>query len=322
MAWTSGFFNSVNGDRLYNADQMSKMFEGLITDGVYASVGNKLAVRPNSGMTIQIDTGRGWFFNRWVNNDSEYTLMVDSSDVVLNRYVAVVIKVDTSDSVRDVVPYLKYSDFATTPVKPTMERSETVKEYCLAYIYVGAGVSEITASVIEDTRGNAEICGWVTGLINQLDSTTLFEQYTAIFFDWFNNLEEYMDSNVEAKVVNDVIKLQGRTLKTTVTLTGSGWTNNGDGTYTQTAYANGVMSASDIMVTPVDEDRDIYIGMGCEAKATGSHSITFECINPQNMDVLVEVIIFNIDALADIVIESVNGFNVTDDGNGNVTITA
>ena len=66
MAWTSGFFNSVNGDRLYNADQMSRLFEGLITDGVYASVGNKMAVQPNSGMTIQIATGRGWFGRHWV----------------------------------------------------------------------------------------------------------------------------------------------------------------------------------------------------------------------------------------------------------------
>ena len=105
--WTSGFFNSVNGDRLYNAVQISKIFEGLITDGVYESVGNKMAVQPNNGMTIQIATGRGWFGGHWVNNDSEYTLTVAESDVVLNRYVAVVIKVDDTDAVRDAVPYLK-----------------------------------------------------------------------------------------------------------------------------------------------------------------------------------------------------------------------
>ena len=64
MAWKSGFFNSVNGDRLYNADDMSKIFDGLITDGVYESVDDKLAVQPNSGMTIQIATGRGWFNKR------------------------------------------------------------------------------------------------------------------------------------------------------------------------------------------------------------------------------------------------------------------
>ena len=30
--WTSGFFNSVNGDRLYNADQMSAILEGQQED--------------------------------------------------------------------------------------------------------------------------------------------------------------------------------------------------------------------------------------------------------------------------------------------------
>lgn len=322
MAWKSGFFNSVNGDRVYNADQLSAIFEGLITNGVYESVGNKLAVQPNNGMTIQINTGRGWFGQRWVNNDSEYLQTLEAADVLLNRYCAVCVRVDKSDSVRNAEPYFKYSEYATAPVKPTMERTETIQEYCLAYVLIRAGASQITAADIEDTRSNTELCGWVTGLIKQLDATTLFEQYTGIFFDWFNNLEEYMDENVEVKLVNDVIELQGRTLKTTVTLTGSGWTNNGDGTYTQTVSANGVMSASDIMVAPKDEDRDTYIAMGCEAKATGSHSITFECTNPQSVDVMVEVIIFNIDALADIVIESVAAFKVTDDGNGNVTITA
>lgn len=56
--WNSGFFNSINGDRLYDADQMSKIFEGLITDGVYESVGDKLAVQPSGAMTIQIGTGQ------------------------------------------------------------------------------------------------------------------------------------------------------------------------------------------------------------------------------------------------------------------------
>ena len=203
MAWTSGFFNSVNGDRLYNAEQMSKIFEGLITDGVYESVANKMAVQPNSGMTIQIATGRGWFGGHWVNNDSEYTLTVAESDVVLKRYVAVCIKVDDTDAVRDAVPYLKYGDFATTPVKPMMIRTETVKEYCLAYIYIGAGVTEITASAIEDTRADESLCGWVTGLIEQLKSATLFSQFTAIFNEWFSGLQDMIN-----EVYNEMYKLE------------------------------------------------------------------------------------------------------------------
>lgn len=319
--WTSGFFNSVNGDRLYNADQMSAIFDGLITGGVYESVGNKLAVEPNSGMVIQINTGRGWFGKRWINNDSPYLQELENSDVLLNRYCAVCIRVDNSNSSRTAEPYFKYSDFATTPVKPTMERTETIQEYCLAYVLIKARATEITAADIEDTRSNTDLCGWVTGLIKQLDSKTLFEQFTAIFFDWFNGLDEYMDENIEAKLVNDVTKLKNNVLKTTGVITGSGWTDQGDGTYRQSIRVNGVTDYSDIIVSPTEDSKEAYKAMGCEAIDKGLHSITFECTVPQAVNVSVEILIFNVDTLADVVIESVNTFVVTDDGNGNVTIT-
>lgn len=318
--WTSGFFNSVNGDRTYNADQMSAIFEGLITNGVYESVGNKLAVQPNNGMTIQINTGRGWFNGRWVNNNALHLQTLEAPDVLLNRYCAVCVRVDNSDGGRKAEPYFKYGELATTPIKPTMERSETVKEYCLAYVYIRGGASEITTADIEDTRSNGELCGWVTGLIKQLDNKTLYEQWEAIFFEWFNNLEEYMDENVEAKLTNDVLQLKGRTLKNTAVLKSDGWTDNSNGAYTQTVTVNGVTADNDILVSPSEAYKNTYIAMGCEVVSKDYHSITFECTNPQG-DVLVEIIIFNLDLLADVTIESVNDFTVTNDGNGNVIIT-
>ena len=59
MAITSGFFDSVSGDRTYDADQMSTYFEGLISDGVYENVGDRFAVTSaNSGMNINVGAGR------------------------------------------------------------------------------------------------------------------------------------------------------------------------------------------------------------------------------------------------------------------------
>lgn len=318
MAWKSGFFNSVNGDRVYNAQEMNEIFKGLITNGVYEAVGNKLAVQPNSGMTIQIATGRGWFNNHWVTNATEYLTTLEASDVTLNRYAAVCVRVDDNDSVRTAEPYIKYSEHATNPTKPTMTRSDKINEYCLAYIYIKAGASEITAADIEDTRANTELCGYVRGLIEQIDANTLFTQYEAIFKEWFESLTEYMDENIEAKLANDVLELKGRVLKNTLMLEADSWTES-NGVYTQTVTVNGVSAESDIMVSPIDKDE--YITMNCEAVATGYHSITFECTNLVNLDVEVEVIIYNLDVLADVNIETVNEFNVTDDGNGNVTVT-
>lgn len=323
MAWKSGFFNSVNGDRTYNADQMSAIFSGLISDGVYEAVGNKLAVQPNNGMVIQINTGRGWFNGRWVDNDSIYSQTLEAADVLLNRYCAVCIRVDTSDGVRSAEPYFKYSDFATNPVKPSMTRTETIKEYCLAYVYIKAGATSITAADIEDTRSNNSLCGWVTGLIKQLDTTTLYEQWEGVFFDWFNNLEEYLDPNVEAKLVNDVIDLKTKVTKTHCTLIDSNWVKQSSGAFQQTVTINGVTADSDIIVAPVNENKEHYVDMNCEAVSTGTNSITFECDRRSSygVDVYVEIIILNLDTIADVVTESVSTFTVTDDGKGAVTIS-
>ena len=305
MAWKRGFFNSVNGDRLYNADQMSHIFEGLITDGVYESVGNKLAVQPNSGMTIQIATGRGWFGKRWVNNDSEYTLTIDESDVILNRYVAVVIKVDSTDDVRDAVPYLKYGGFSATPAKPTMVRSETIKEYCLAYIYVGAGVTEITASAIEDTRANNELCGWVTGLITQLSTTTLFAQYEAIFnefmtretanFDqfitkemadfnaWFENLQVQLDSDTATRLTNAL------PTNLTVTLSASNWEQSGN-IYIQTTPVINMNDTKSVIVSSHSGTQEDYNNAGIKCTSQNTNALTFTAETLPTTDIMVDIV--------------------------------
>lgn len=304
MAWTSGFFNSDNGDRLYTADQMSAIFNGLITDGVYESVTNKLAVEPNNGMTVQINTGRGWFGGKWVDNDSPYLITLEDSDVTLNRYAAICVRADVNYNARTAEPYVKYSALATYPVKPTMERSETVKEYCLAYVYIKAGTSSITASNIEDTRANSNLCGWVTGLIKQVDTKTLWAQWEALFGDfmdakesefteWYNSLVDYIDDNTETKLVADVIELQNRVVKSSGTISSSGWTIQEDGTYNQTVTVEGVTATNDVAVNPSVVYMDRYIKMGCEPISQGVNTITFKCTNPDDTDMIIDVIIYN-----------------------------
>lgn len=291
MSWEYGFFNSVNGDRLYNADHMSHIFEGLITDGIYESVGNKLAVElASESMTIQINTGRGWFNNRWVNNSSLYQLSLETSDVTLNRYCAVCIRVDNSDSVRSAEPYLKYSEFATAPVKPEMERSEYIKEYCLAYVYIPAKATVITAENIEDTRFNSDLCGWVTGLITQVDSTTLFTQWNALFngfmnesaenfTTWFSGLQDFISSDVETALVDAVPK------NLTVTLTSADWVDN-----TQNVNVVGMNDTKSVIVQANEETKDIYTSAGIKCTAQSTNQLTFTCDSVPNSDIKVDIL--------------------------------
>ena len=281
--WENGFFNAVNNDRVYNAELMSGIFEGLITNGVYASVGNKLAVSPSGGMGIQIDTGRGWFAKHWVNNNSPYQLTLEASDVVLNRYCAVCIRVDTSDAVRSAVPYLKYSDYATTPVKPAMIRTETVNEYCLAYVYIPAGSSAVTAANIEDTRGNNSLCGWVTGLIEQLSTTTLFSQWEALFNDWFTGLGDLINQNTEAMLVAAL------PVSVTATLSAAGWVSE-NGLYKQSVQVATMNTTKTVLVSPADSSAEAYAAAEVSCTAQGNNTLTFTAVTKPTANITVKVI--------------------------------
>lgn len=277
--WNSGFFNSVNGDRTYNADQMSAIFDGLITDGVYASVGNKLAVQPNSGMTIQIATGRGWFGRRWVENESEYLHTLEASDVLLNRYCAVCVRVDTTDGGRKAEPYFKYSEFATNPVKPSMTRTETIREYCLAYVLIRAGAESITAADIEDTRANEALCGWVTGLIEQLNSATLFTQFTAIFNDWFGGLQDLINANTEAMLVAALPQ------SVTVTLSPDNWAGN-----KQTVTVTGMNDTKSVIVQPAAASVTAYSAAEVKCTAQSTNALEFTVITAPTEAIEVNVL--------------------------------
>lgn len=283
MAWDYGFHNSVNGDRVYNADQMSGIFDGLITAGVYESVGNKLAVQPNNGMVIQIATGRGWFNNRWVNNTSPYLITLEASDVTLNRYAAICVRGDNTSGVRTTQPYVKYSEFATSPVKPTMTRTNDIKEYCLAYVYIRAGATAITAANIEDTRQNTSLCGWVTGLINQITPDTLYTQFTAQFNEWFSQIQDDIDTNTKTMLVNALPK------SLTATLTAAGWTTSGS-VFTQTVSVTGMNTTKSIIISPNSSTVTAYTNAGIKATAQGTNSITFTATTKPTTAISVDIL--------------------------------
>jgi len=281
--WTSGFFNSVNGDRLYNADQMSAIFNGLITDGVYMTVGDKLAVQPNSGMTIQIASGRGWFAKRWVDNSTPHLLALEAPDVTLNRWAAVCVRVDTTEAERKAEPYVKYSEYATTPVKPTMTRTETVSEYCLAYVYLRARATAITAADITDTRADRNLCGWVTGLIEQLDSTTMWTQWTALFYDWFNNLQDLINENTEAMLV------AAMPVSVVVNLSAAGWTADGS-KFKQSVTVQGVNDTKTILVTPAESSVEAYSAAEVLAVSQSANTVVFQCTTKPTAALSVKVL--------------------------------
>ena len=194
MAVTYGFFDSVNGDRTYNADDISNYFLKLISNGVFATPSTAMQVQALSGMNVNVAAGWGFINCKWINNDSNYSLQLDAADSSMNRIDRIVLHLDTAQASRSITIQVKKGTPALTPTAPDLTRTGSVYELSLAQIAVTANTTAITQADITDERPDNTLCGWVTGLIDQIDTTNLFAQFTASFNQWFSDIKSEVQS--------------------------------------------------------------------------------------------------------------------------------
>lgn len=195
MAITYGYFNSLNGDRTYNADQMSEYFKGLVSDGVYENVGDALQVLEShdpslSDMAVAVQTGRALIDCRWLENDAAYSVVLRPSHS-LDRYTAIIVRLDYTHRLMTITS--KDGTPASSPTMPEMTNTESIKEICLAQIRVPARTSKISQSNITDMRASSQ-CGWVTGLIEQVDTSQLFLQWQTAYEEFYQNFQNWFDT--------------------------------------------------------------------------------------------------------------------------------
>lgn len=203
MAFTCGFFNSENGDRKYNAEQMSAIFDGIIADGVFTTIGDHMAVSAGTGMQVLVGTGKAWFDHTWNVNDAAYPLAIAASDVTLSRIDAIVLETNHSDSVRLNKLRVVQGTVASSPAKPTLTNSEKVHQHPLAWVTVAPGVTKIAASAIENAVGTSA-CPFVTGIIATTAIDDLFNQWNGEFDEWFENLKAQLSDNVVANLQRQI----------------------------------------------------------------------------------------------------------------------
>lgn len=195
-----GFYNAVlvdgQPDRVYNADEVNKFLEGLVSEnGIYATISTACQVVSGSGMQVIVKEGKGIVNNHWFKVESDITLDIEPADVILNRIDSIIVKHSSTD--RKVTLEVKKGVLATNPVAPTLTKNEEVSEICLANILVNKNITSITTNLITDTRPNSEVCGWVAGLIKEIDTTTLYNQYEAAQNEFINEktneIEEWQE---------------------------------------------------------------------------------------------------------------------------------
>jgi len=188
MGMRYGFFNSVGGDRKYDAEDISNYFVKLISDGVFATPANAMQVQTGGGMQLTVTAGWAFIKCRWLSLDAALPLTVDAADMVLSRVDRVVVRLDTSNRLMEIA-IKKGTPGSSSP--PALTRVEGgIWEISLAQVAVPGGTVALTQANITDERADTSVCGFVTGLIDQIDTTDLFAQYNTAFSTWFESIKD------------------------------------------------------------------------------------------------------------------------------------
>lgn len=212
MTVSSGFFNSVNHDRLYDAEQLSSIFDGIIVDGVYENVGEAFNVTayPDSNSTVLVGTGRAWFNHTWTLNDSRFSITLDPPNEMLGRIDAIVIDVNKErDTRKNSIIYLK-GDEATPDFPPTLIDTENHHQYPIAYITRHAEQNgPISQSDIEITVGTGA-CPIATGVLEAQNLENLMQQLDAEFNEWWDGIKDVLDENTATKLQNQIDEINAK----------------------------------------------------------------------------------------------------------------
>lgn len=186
MSVSSGFFNSLNGDRKYNAAQMSAIFDGLIIDGVFASIGTAFAVKAAGGLTVNVGIGKAWFDHTWTVNDSILPMTAPEAEVLLDRIDAVVLEVNETESVRENTIKFVKGNPSSAPSRPTLTNEGNVHQYPLCYIYRKYGTAVINQADITPMVGT-ESTPFVTGILQTVSLDELLGK-------WQDELDRFTDA--------------------------------------------------------------------------------------------------------------------------------
>ena len=157
MTVKSGFFS--NGAS-YNQADFNAFLLDSIGSGYVLGYGNELRVSANSpaNMGVRVKTGRCYVqgYYGWVTANEALT--VPTANPTKPRIDRVVARL--SVSVNQSVTFAVLTGTpATTPTPPALTRTSETYEISLARIFVGAGVTSISAANITDERTDATVCG-------------------------------------------------------------------------------------------------------------------------------------------------------------------
>jgi len=160
----SGFFNSSDGDRIYDAADFAAYFGNLVSNGVFYSTATNLQVSPGSGLAVSIAAGSAWINGYRYENTAALNMPLTTANGSNPRIDRIVVRL--SQVSRNIQLAVITGTATATPVAPALTRTSDVYELCIAEVLVPTAATSIILNNITDTRLNTSLCGLVNSLVS------------------------------------------------------------------------------------------------------------------------------------------------------------
>ena len=203
-------FGSMNGDRMYKADEWRNVTRAMYSTGVFP-VSPQLQVSAGAGMSVVISPGRACIDGVIYTLKEELIIELSDADGVLSRKDKIIITVD--ESARDTYGTKLAGTASAMPVAPSNRWTSSYKDICLAVVTVSAGMTSVPPSgSIQDTRFEVDLCG-IAAPYQTPDTSGWFANFEAAyaaweaeqqqaFDDWFAELVATLDENAAGNLLN------------------------------------------------------------------------------------------------------------------------
>ena len=290
-----GFFDSINKDRLYSADEMNRPYKRVITNGVFATPTGTPStdlqvVSATDGMNIIVKKGEGMFGDKWFENPADIAVTIPSNTSTVPRRDSVIVQIDKRTNGRKGNVVYRTGEPNSNPMPPNLSTTNNVVEYRIANIYVAASAVYIGQDAITDLRGSSE-CPWITSLVKQVDTSTLFLQWQAAYQKYYTDSTTDFDTWKETEQSEFETWLQELTEQLTVN------TNivNYESHYTSTTDGETVIPINITNYNPTKDVLYVYVNRLRAAPVTdytiatdgSSITLTKDIKANQNVDFLV-----------------------------------